>query len=388
MPVVLLDPSRPDMVPAGAVGLMSGTIGVTEDVHPNLLWQLPDYAFVGDDASAYQVLLTSDARHPAVRARIDAGDKVIQGDPVKGSVVLHAVELMDRLRTVGPWEQRQTHDSLRRYLLEEVYELLDAIDHGSKAELKSELGDLLLQVLFHARIAADAVDGFDIDDVAQSFVDKVSYRTPGVLGGEHADQERQINEWEAAKAAEREAQRGSVLDGIVTAQPALGLTQKIFERLAGADFPIAAISPSLYSVQVPFRKHATVSVEDDLRRRAMALMDQVRAAEAAARADGVVLADENTWRKYLGMDYEEDAGGDDVDAIDEPVAEEWVPADDEGDDIDDEDDLDADDAEEVVVDEDPIAPGKKAKKKKVKGVKVRKNVPGIVVTEKWSAEGE
>ncbi|GAA4665687.1 MazG family protein [Gordonia humi] len=380
MTVVLLDPSRPDMVPAGAVGLLASTVAVTEEVHPNLLWQLPDYVLVGGDEQHLDVLVTSDTRHPAVRARLDAGERVVQGDPVRGAQILHAVDLMDRLRRMGPWEQRQTHDSLRRYLLEEVYELLDAIDHGTKDDLKSELGDLLLQVLFHSRIAADALDGFDIDDVAQSFVDKVSYRTPGVLGGEHADLERQINEWEAAKAAEREAQRGSVLDGIVTTQPALALTQKIFERLAGADFPIAALSPSLYSVSVPFRKHATVSVEDDVRTRAMALMDQVRAAESAARADGVWPTDENTWRKYLGMDYDDDAVDEDVDAGEDTVDDEWV-----SDDVDDSDD--EAEYEDVAVDADPIASGKKSKKR-VKGVKVRKSVPGMVVVEKWSAEGE
>lgn len=380
MPVVLLDPSRPDMVPAGAVGLMSGTIAVTEEVHPNLLWQLPDYVLVGDDAQHHDVLLSSDRRHPAVRTRIDGGERVIQGDPVKGGVILYAVDLMDRLRRTGPWEQRQTHDSLRRYLVEEVYELLDAIDHGSRDELKSELGDLLLQVLFHSRIAADGVDGFDIDDVAQSFVDKVSYRTPGVLKGEHADLERQINEWEAAKAAEREAQRGSVLDGIVTTQPALALTQKVFERLAGVDFPIAAVSPSLYQVGVPFRQHATVSVEDEQRRRAITLMDQVRAAETAARADGVWLTDENTWRKYLGMDYDESAFDDDADTGEIPIIAEgeWVVDGDDG-------DADDTDYEDVEVDADPIESDEMSK---VTGVRVKRDVPGMVVVEKWSAEAE
>lgn len=385
MPVVLLDPSRPDMVPAGAVGLMSGTIAVTEEVHPNLLWQLPDYVLVGDGARSYDVLMSSDRRHPAVRARLDAGERVIEGEPVKGSTILRAVDLMDRLRRTGPWEQRQTHDSLRRYLVEEVYELLDAIDHGSRDELKSELGDLLLQVLFHSRIAADALDGFDIDDVAQSFVDKVSYRTPGVLGGEEVDLERQINEWEAAKAAEREAQRGSVLDGIVTTQPALALTQKIFERLAGADFPIAAVSPSLYQVSVPFRKHATSSVEDEQRRRAITLMDQVRAAETAARDDGVWLTDENTWRKYLGMDYDESLFGDDADTGEIPIV-------DGGEQTFDSDEFEQEDDdteyEDIAVDSDPIASDKKSKRKKIKGVKVKKDVPGIVVVEKWSAQGE
>jgi XTP/dITP diphosphohydrolase len=374
MTVVLLDPSRPDLVPAGAVALLSTTVAVTEDVHPNLLWQLGDYVLVGADERKLETIVTSDPTHPVVRARIAAGERVVQGEVVRGAPLMRAVDLMDRLRRTGPWEKRQTHDSLRRYLLEECYELLDAIESGTRDDLRSELGDLLLQVLFHSRIAEDAADGaFDIDDVAQSFVDKVSYRTPGVLDGEHADLERQIQEWEAAKAAERE--KGSVLDGIVTTQPSLALTQKLFERLAGADFPIVAVSPSLYSVNVPFRRHATSSVEDEQRRRAVALMDLVRAAEEAATADGVALREENTWRKYLGMDYDESLFGDDLtDTGEIPVVV-----------VDDEPTEDDVEYEDVSLDKDPIVAGKKPKKVKDIAVGV---VPPVVVVEKWSAAEE
>ncbi|ALG83966.1 MazG family protein [Gordonia phthalatica] len=379
MTVVLLDASRPDLIPAGAVALLADTVAVTEEVHPSLLWQLPSYVLVGlvgDDRT--RTLVSSDREHPAVVERLKWGENVVQGGTMPGGTLLRAVELMDRLRRLGPWERQQTHDSLRRYLLEEAYETLDAIDHGTPDELRSELGDLLLQVLFHARIAADSATGsFDIDDVAQSFIDKVSYRTPGVLSGEHEDLDRQIDEWEAAKAAARERERSSVLDGIGTTQPALALVQKIFERLAGVGFPVAAISPSLYRVDIPFHKHAAVSVEDDLRRRAITLMDQVRAAEQAADADDVQLHDENTWRKYLGMAYE-------------PETEEFE-VDEE---LEDDDAVESDEAEdadlewdEETVDADPIAKNTKGKTRKFKGLKVGK-VPGMVVHEKWSAEGE
>lgn len=104
--------------------------------------------------------------------------------PRSGEALLEAVELMDRLRRTGPWEAAQTHDSLRRYLLEETYELLDAIEGGSRADLLEELADILLQVLFHARIAADdPTEPFDIDDVARAFTAKISSRTAGVLAG-------------------------------------------------------------------------------------------------------------------------------------------------------------------------------------------------------------
>ncbi|NLG45138.1 MazG family protein [Gordonia sp. (in: high G+C Gram-positive bacteria)] len=382
MAVVLLDGSRPDLIPAGAVALLVETVAVTEEVHPSLLWQLPSYVlvgFVGDDRS--KTLVTSNREHPAVVERLKWGETLVEGGHMPGANLLRAVELMDRLRRLGPWERLQTHDSLRRYLLEEVYELLDAIERGTPEELQSELGDLLLQVLFHARIAADSATGsFDIDDVAQSFIDKVSARTPGVLGGEHADLARQIDEWEAAKSAERD--RGSVLDGIVTTQPALALVQKVFERLASVSFPVIAVSPSLYRVDIPFRKHATTSVEDDLRRRVMGLMDEVRAAEAAAGDDGVTLNDENTWRKYLGMAYEEEAAVDeDVVADDDATGEEPAL---NGQAVDD--DLD-EEYDETIVDSDPIALNKKGKTSKFKELTFS-DVPGMVVLEKWSAEGE
>ena len=83
-----------------------------------------------------------------------------------GGWILDAVAIMDTLRTSGPWESEQTHDSLRRYLLEETYELFDAVHGGDLNELRDELGDVLLQVLFHARIAEEATQhAFDIDDV-------------------------------------------------------------------------------------------------------------------------------------------------------------------------------------------------------------------------------
>ncbi len=306
MPVILMDPALPDLIPAHGVSYLSGHVFVTEEVHPKLLWDLPSYEYVSAprELPPGSVVLTSDREHPLVRQQIAHGDELIGGQTVTGTRLLEAVALMDRLRRTGPWEKQQTHDSLRRYLLEEVYELLDAFDGDDSSELCSELGDLLLQVLFHARIAEDsAVGAFDIDDVAQSFISKVSYRTPGVLAGEHADIERQINEWEERKAAERS--RGSVLDGLVTAQPALSLTQKLFERLGAAGFPRDAISPNLTRVDIPVRKHARESVEDNLRRAVLTLMRQVRAAENAAGVDGVVPRDENTWRKYLGMSYDD-----------------------------------------------------------------------------------
>ena len=103
------------------------------------------------------MLLSSDPEHPSVKARLAAGEQLVSAPaPQPGERLVDAVALMDKLRTTGPWESEQTHDSLRRYLLEETYELFDAVHGGDADELREELGDVLLQVLFHARIAEDA----------------------------------------------------------------------------------------------------------------------------------------------------------------------------------------------------------------------------------------
>ncbi|MEE3849013.1 MazG family protein [Gordonia sp. LSe1-13] len=296
MTVILLDPLRPDVIPTRALPLLSGPLTVTEDVHPSTLW---DLGLTGatwaerDDLDA--TLLTSDATHGFVRARIERGEDVIRARPVAGDALLESVALMDTLRRTGPWESTQTHVSLRRYLLEECYELLDAIDDGDHILLREELGDLLLQVLFHARIAADHPDEpFDIEDVAQSFLTKVRGRTPGVLSGAHADLETQIREWEERKAAEKA--RGSVLDGVATTAPALALTQKVLERLSAAGFPMDTIDPDIVSVTVA---PGGDSVEEVARQRVRQLMSQVRDAEKRAEADGLTLDDREAWESML-----------------------------------------------------------------------------------------
>ncbi|RPA65348.1 nucleotide pyrophosphohydrolase [Gordonia oryzae] len=295
MTVVLLDPLRPDMIPVRARAHLSGTIYVTEDVPTTVLWGLDHFEPVFTEDEIAGTLLSTDRHHPLVVARIAQGDEVIAATIPSGSDLLPAVALMDTLRRNGPWESQQTHASLRRYLLEEAYELLDAIDAGDQASLREELGDLLLQVLFHARIAADhPTDPFDIDTVARSFTEKVSGRTPGVLSGAHADLETQIREWEERKAAEKH--RGSVLDGIATTAPALALTQKVLERLTAAGYPEGRIDPAVLSVTVTIGDD---SVEDEARRRTLALMSQVRAAEEQAARDGVTLDGPDSWEAVL-----------------------------------------------------------------------------------------
>lgn len=299
MTVVLLDPARPDLIPIRARAWLTGPVRVTEDVPASLLWEFNhvDAVFdeVLDETPVDSVLVSTNADHPLVRARLARGEQVITAAKVSGMALLDSVALMDTLRRNGPWESTQTHHSLRRYLLEEVYELLDAIEAGEQAELKEELGDLLLQVLFHARIAADDPEApFDIDDVARSFTAKVMGRTPGVLSGAHADLETQIREWEERKAAEKK--RGSVLNGVATTQPSPALLQKILERLTAASYPVDSIPAATWTVTVTAGDD---SVEAQARDKALALMASVRDAEARARERGIELDSREAWESVL-----------------------------------------------------------------------------------------
>ncbi len=158
-------------------------------------------------------------------------------DRQAGSRLLELVIVMDRLRRDCPWDREQTHESLARFLLEETYEALEAIDTGDSAHLCEELGDLLLQVFFHARIASERPDGFDVDDVAGGIVDKLVYRHPHVFAGlEVADADEVNRNWEALKAVEK--RRSSALEGIPSALPALAYADKVLGRLARTAAPV------------------------------------------------------------------------------------------------------------------------------------------------------
>jgi XTP/dITP diphosphohydrolase len=142
------------------------------------------------------------------------------------------VEVMDRLRSPGgcAWDAEQTHESLIKYLLEESYEFIDAIETDDRAGMREELGDVLLQVYFHSRIAQDhPTDPFSIEDVAGAIADKLMSRHPHVFENlAVSGTEEIIENWEAIKA--REKGRTSAIDGIAMAQPALPLVAKIFYR--------------------------------------------------------------------------------------------------------------------------------------------------------------
>jgi tetrapyrrole methylase family protein/MazG family protein len=146
--------------------------------------------------------------------------------------------IMKRLRGPGgcPWDAEQTHESLTRYLLEETYEVIEAIDARSPEHLKEELGDLLLQPVFHAAIAEEA-GTFTMQDVIRTLCDKLIRRHPHVFGDMHiADSNAQIENWEQIKKIEKGQERGSALSGVPPQLPALLKAQKITEKAARVGF--------------------------------------------------------------------------------------------------------------------------------------------------------
>jgi XTP/dITP diphosphohydrolase len=212
-----------------------------------------------------------------------------------GARLLDAVAVLDRLVSPGgdPWKRQQTHASLARYLLEECYEAYDAIEAGDLDALREELGDLLLQVVLHARMAQDLPEGerWSVDDVAADLVAKMIRRNPHVFAGASVSDVDEITEnWEQIKRAEKS--RVSALDGIARAQPALSLAAKILSRaeragLAGAvPPPVVPVAPgdagalgrALLGL-VAAAQDAGVDAEAALRRAALAHAEALRAAE-------------------------------------------------------------------------------------------------------------
>jgi len=161
-----------------------------------------------------------------------------------GARLLDLVATMDILRTSCPWDKKQTHASLAPYLLEEPYEALEALETGDDQAFREELGDVLLQVMFHARIAAERADGYTIDDVADGIVAKLVRRHPHVFAEVHVDGAEDVTRnWDEIKKAERAAKNGdsaaepSVLDGVPFGQPALSLAVQLQRRAARAGVP-------------------------------------------------------------------------------------------------------------------------------------------------------
>ncbi len=154
-------------------------------------------------------------------------------------------EVMNKLRSPGgcPWDAEQDHASLLKYLLEESYEFIESVENNDRQSMQEELGDLLLQVYFHSRMAEeDAKQPFDIEDVAKSVTDKLIRRHPHVFGGQPVGTSEDVLEnWEKQKAAEKG--RTSAIDGVPLAQPALSLAIKVIYRLNKLNYDLPISKP-------------------------------------------------------------------------------------------------------------------------------------------------
>ena len=214
---------------------------------------------------------------------------------MEGSQLHRLVEVMDKLRSPGgcPWDGEQSHESLLKYLLEESYEFVDAVQSGNRSDMLEELGDVLLQVYFHARIAEeDPNDPFSIQDIAQSIADKLIRRHPHVFADvEVRDSVEVLHNWEAIKKVEKG--RISALDGIAFAQPALPLIEKLLYRAATYDVDVVipdainfdgladekTVGQALLTV-IAWAHANGVDAEAALRKEATRLTQQISAIEA------------------------------------------------------------------------------------------------------------
>jgi XTP/dITP diphosphohydrolase len=206
-----------------------------------------------------------------------------------------AADTMHDVRERCVWTQQIDHRDLVPYLIEESAELIDAVEGGSRAELREELGDLLWQVLFHAEIASrDPDDPFDIDDVARGLTEKMVRRHPHVFAGEVAETPEQVLVlWNAAKAAEKH-ERTSVLDGVSERMPSLALAQKLLGKAAQGPVRVVEGGPretpdmaseselgdALLGLVATARSHGW-DAERALRERLRVLESEIRDAERA-----------------------------------------------------------------------------------------------------------
>jgi XTP/dITP diphosphohydrolase len=204
------------------------------------------------------------------------------------------VEVMDRLRSPGgcPWDAEQTHESLVKYLLEESYEFIDTVDSSDREGMREELGDVLLQVYFHSRIAEDhPTDPFSIEDVARGIADKLIRRHPHVFEGlEVSGTEEIIDNWEEIKAKEKS--RTSALDGVALAQPALPLVEKLLYRAEKYKVPVAlkkyesdqpatneSVGEALASI-IAWARDNEIDPENALRLYGRQIAEQIKATES------------------------------------------------------------------------------------------------------------
>ena len=246
LPSIAFDPSLPLLVLASTAGAApplagrharTGAHGVLGALYPatHALLRLSDHASVALEQLDDAALAAGDWLVPAL-------------DPIENLASPHGIAAISaRLRAPDgcPWDRKQTHRSLRPYLLEEAYETVDAIENGSSAELAEELGDLLLQVILHAQFSAEEGE-FDLTDVYRSIAGKIVRRHPHVFGELQVDSVEQLmTTWESIKAGEREASGKAdegAFGGVARALPALPASREIQERASALGWDWDAIA--------------------------------------------------------------------------------------------------------------------------------------------------
>ncbi len=240
------------------------------------------------------VALADELGGPAGPAQV-AVELLYGSTALPGGELLTLVSVMDTLRRNCPWDAKQTHESLAPFLIEESYEALDALESGDRKALGEELGDVLLQVMFHARVAQERADetGFTVDDVADGIVTKLVRRHPHVFADVAVSGAEDVKRnWDAIKAAERESATGSpgsVLDGVPFGQPALALAAQLQRRAERSGVPADLVTQGdglgaeLFAL-VATARAADLDPELELRGAARRYADRVRAWEMAQRA--------------------------------------------------------------------------------------------------------
>ena len=212
---------------------------------------------------------------------------------MQGSQLQRLVEVMNTLRSPGgcPWDAEQTHESLLKYLLEESYEFVDAVQADNRVDMREELGDVLLQVYFHARMAQEhPTDPFSIEDVAQGIADKLIRRHPHVFAGVQVrDSQEVLENWEELK--KKEKGRTSPLDGVAMSQPALPLIEKLLYR--AEKYNVEVTIPDSVSIDGPADESAVgqalvaviawahangIDAEAALRKEAMRISQEIKPA--------------------------------------------------------------------------------------------------------------
>jgi XTP/dITP diphosphohydrolase len=316
--VVTLSRRLGAVLPAAAVRLLHAGAPLHADTDvPGELAQLCGAVPAGD--AVHGLLLTMDPCTGTAARWVAAGATVLVTPEPAGARLLDAAAVMDRLRSPGgcPWDAAQTHRSLMPYLIEEAYELYQALEDSNLDAVREELGDVLLQVLFHARVAQERPGGFDIDAVAGDLVAKLVTRHPHVFAGSeqvHTAAEQEVR-WEQLKRTEK--RRESSVDGVALAQPAVALAAKLVSRATKAGLPRdllpapvhpTASDPShadghtgaaLFALSAA-AKLAGEDPEAALRCVARRFADDVRTAERSARAAGLDSAQltAHQWRMH------------------------------------------------------------------------------------------